>query len=473
MSLDERNGQFDVVVVGAGVSGLVCAHVLQRSGHRVAVLEADDRAGGVIGTRCRDGFRYETGANSALDSTPLLVPLLDSLGIADQRIDTRPEATSRYIVRSGKVVALPLSPHALLTSKAFSIRGKIRLLREPFVSRGPADADESVSAFVRRRFGQEVLDYAVDPFVSGIYAGDPGQLSMRAAFPRLHALEHAHGSLLRAQLSTAREGRRKGQPKPARPRSFSFREGMQTLPDALVRSLAHYTSQAGVTSIETRSPGPFAVSGLCSGKPFTQHAQAVIVATPAHAAAGLVAPHDTDAARALASIVHAPVAIVASAYRRADVAHALQGFGMLVPSRERRTILGTLFSSSLFEGRAPPGHVLLTTFVGGRRNQDMVEQDDAALARIVEEELAALLGARRPLWSEIVRWTRAIPQYELGHLERVQRIVEVSARQPGLFLCGSWREGVSIGDRIASAYAIADAAAGFLGQTQTERSGAA
>ncbi len=237
---------------------------------------------------------------------------------------------------------------------------------------------------------------------------------------------------------------------------------MQTLPDALARSLVHYTDQTRVTSIEIPSPKAFAVSGLRNDGPLTLYTRAVIVATPALAAAALVAPHDADAARALASIVYAPVSIVASAYRRDDVTHALDGFGMLVPSREGRRILGTLFSSSLFEGRAPAGHVLLTTFLGGRRNPEAAAQDDITLSRIVDEELTALLGARRPLWTEIVRWTRAIPQYELGHYDRVRRIREACAKRPGLFFCGSWMDGVSIGDRIASAHAVADAVTAFL-----------
>lgn len=465
MSLDDGSSRFDVVVVGAGLSGLVAAHALQRGGRRVAVLEAADRAGGVIGTRSRDGFRYETGANSALDNTPLIARLLDELGIADQRIDTNPTAASRYIVRAGRLVALPMSPHRLLASRAFSVRGKLRLLREPFVARLPAGADESIAAFVRRRLGREILDYAIDPFVSGIYAGDPERLSMQAALPRVYALEQVHGSVLRGQLAAARERRRSGQARPAQPRSFSFRDGMQTLPDALARGLAHYVGNTSATSITSPSPHGFAVSGLHNGRRLARHARAVIIATPAPAAA-LVAPLDADAARILASIVHAPVAIVASAYRREDVAHALDGFGMLVPSRERRRILGTLFSSSLFDGRAPRGHVLLTTFAGGRRNPDIVAHDDVTLSRTVDEELAALLGARRPLWNAIVRWTQAIPQYELGHHDRVQHIQRACAKRPGLFFCGSWMEGVSIGDRIASAYAVADAVGRFVDRSR-------
>lgn len=466
MSLDGRTGdrsaRFDVVVVGGGLSGLVAAHALQRGGHRVAVVEAADRPGGVIATHHRDGFLFETGANSALDNAPLLAPLLGALGISQQRIETSSGAANRYVVRDGRLVALPMTPRRLIASGAFSTRAKLRLLREPFVARAPAGLEESIAAFVRRRLGAEMLDYAVDPFVSGIYAGDPERLSMQSAFPRLHALEQAHGSLLRGRIAAASERRRNGEPSSPPPRSFSFRNGMQTLTDALGRSLAHRVDRTEVTAITPRPSDGYAVACRQERTPLELHARAVIVATPALAAASLVAPHDDAAARALASIVYAPVAIVATAYRRQDVAHALDGFGVLVPSRERRRVLGTLFSSSAFEGRAPPDHALLTTFVGGRRAPDLPATDDAALSRIVDEELAVLLGARRPLWSEIVRWMRAIPQYELGHGERVQRIRDACAKRPGLYLCGSWMDGVSIGDRITSAHAVAEDAAAFL-----------
>lgn len=462
MSTNAQSGTFDAVVVGGGLSGLAVAHALQRKGHRVAVLEAAQRAGGVLATHTRDGFRYETGANSAIDSTPIIDALLAELGIADQRIEASPAAANRYIVRDGKPVALPSSPGSLLGSKAFSLRGKLRLLREPFIARAPQGREESVASFVERRLGREMLDYAVDPFVSGIYAGDPGRLSLAAAFPRLHALEQQHGGLVRGMAATARERKRRGEPRPPPPKSFSFRDGMQTLPDALARGLQFLETGTSVTSLAVSPPEGYAVSALRKGAPFTLRTRAVIIATPAPAAAPLVAPHDEDAATALASIDYAPVAIVASAYRRTDVAHALDGFGMLVPSRERRRILGSLFSSSLFGHRAPEGHVMLTTFAGGRRNPELPSQDDASLERVVERELADLLGARAPLWNAIQRWPRAIPQYDLGHLHRVERIVQGTAKRPGWFFCGSWKDGVSIGDRLASAQGVAQAVHAFL-----------
>lgn len=434
---------------------------MHQRGFDIAVFETADRAGGVIGTYRDAGFLVETGANSALDNSPLLTRLLDELGIAGERVEVAPAAAKRYVVRGGRPVALPMSPPALLTSPLFSGRAKLRLLREPFVARAAAGREETVATFVRRRLGPEVLDYAVDPFVSGVYAGDPEKLSIAAAFPRLHALEQQHGSLIGGQFANARLRKRQGEPVDA-PRSFSFRDGMQTLTDALARGLPHYRGRTEAVAIERRPDGGFTLRTMAGGALREVQARAVVLATPSYAAAPMIASIVPTAAQALEAIAYAPVAIVATAYRREDVAHALDGFGMLVPRRERRQILGTLFSSTLFAGRAAPGHVLLTTFAGGRTAPELVERDDEALAAIVVRELAALLGAGSPRWSRVIRWRHAIPQYELGHRERVARALDAAASVPGLYLCGSWRDGVAVGERVTSGYVVAEAVRAFL-----------
>jgi oxygen-dependent protoporphyrinogen oxidase len=414
-----------------------------------------------VGTYRNDSYLVETGANSVLDTTPRIGQLLDELGIAGERVDASAAARKRYVVRHGRPMALPMSPPALLSSPLFSMRAKLRLLREPFVARAAAEDEESVAAFVRRRLGEEFLDYAVDPFVSGVYAGDPDALSMAAAFPRVHALEQTHGGLLRGQIASARAQKRRGEPMQAT-RSFSFRRGMQTLPEALSRRLAHYVPGCEAVSIEHEPARHWAVRSVGGQDAPGVSARAVVIAIPAWAAAPLIAPLAPAAARALAQIEHPSVAIVAAAYRRDGVTHALDGFGMLVPGREQRKILGTLFSSTLFADRAPDGEVLLTTFAGGRRQPSVAALDDAALASTVEQELAELLGARSPRWSRIIRWPRAIPQYELGHRERVAAVLRAVAQLPGLHLCGSWRDGVAVGDRIVAGYAVADDVAAYL-----------
>lgn len=459
---DATRPTFDVVVIGAGLSGLVVAHQAGRRGLGVAVVEAGAEPGGVIATRERDGFLYETAANSALDSTPLLRRLIDDLGIAGERIDVSAAAAKRYVVRDGRLVALPTSPPALFATRAFSTMAKLRLLREPFIAPAPSGREETIAEFALRRVGAEWLDYAVDPFVSGIHAGDAGELSLRAAFPRLYALEQRHGSLLRGQLHIARDRKRTRDGSAGAPKSFSFRGGMQTLTRTLSRTLDRVFTDTRIESIRQRAAGGFDVCGRHGEAQFAITARSVVVSTPAHAAASLVRTLAPQAARVLETIGYAPVAIVASAYRREDVMHPLDGFGFLVPGKEQRRILGTLFSSSMFEARAPAGHVMLTTFAGGRRNPAMAALNDGALKAAVAEELASLLGARAPLWSEIVRWPQAISQYTLGHLERVAAIDEAIAAVPGLFLCASWRGGISVGDCVNSSYAMSDTVQRFL-----------
>ena len=450
----------DAVVIGAGISGLTAAFRLQQQGLTVEVLEAAPRAGGVIGSRRRDGFLFETGPNSTLDTTPLINALLADLGIAAERRDASAVAATRFIVRDGRLVALPTSPTAFLTTGAFTLSAKLRLLLEPFIAPAPAGVEESIAAFVRRRLGGEFLDYAIDPFVAGIYAGDPERISVPAAFPRLHALEQKYGSLIKGQIQGARERRKNAEKAKNAAASFSFADGMQTFTDALAGRLRCVRTGVQVTRLARGGDGRYTVEGDASGTPFARRARSVVLAVGAGAAAALVREIAPAAAGALTAIDYAPVTVAASAYRRADIAHALDGFGFLVPKKERRSMLGTLFSSSMFPGRAPEGAVLLTSFIGGRRNPDLPARPDAELAPMIHAELAALVGATgTPLWTEITRWPRAIPQYDLGHLGRVAHVDAAEAALPGLFFCASYRGGVSVGDCIKSAHAVADGVA--------------
>jgi len=445
----------DVVVIGAGLSGLVTAFALARAGLRVQVIEAAPRTGGVISTVRRDGMLYERGPNSALDTHPRISELLDQLGIAAERVEASTVSSRRYVLRDGTPAALPTSPTAFFSTRLFSAAAKLRLLREPFIAPAPATADESVTQFVTRRLGHELLDYAIEPFVAGVYAGNPDELSVTAAFPKLYALEQRYGSLIKGQIKGARERARRDERAKNVAGSFSFRDGMQTLTDALTRALPTVLVDTMVTRLERTQRGGFRVEA--SGSEAVQIAsRAVVLAVPAPVAADLLRDHLPDAANALGGVLYAPVASVASLYARSAVAHALDGFGFLVPRVEQRRILGSLFSSSMFEGRAPEGKVLLTTFLGGRRQPEIALQSADDISRIVDGELTDLLGAGRPIDTAVTRWTAAIPQYTLGHLDRVRRIERAEGGLRGFFLCASYRGGVSVGDRIKSAYETAE-----------------
>ncbi len=449
-------------MVGGGISGLACAWGLQKGGRDVLVLEAASRAGGTIGTARADGFLVEAGPNSTLDTTPLIGALLEDLGIAGLRIDAAPAARNRYILHQGQLCALPLSPAAFLATPLFSAGAKLRLLREPFIGRSPAAAEESVAAFVRRRLGSEFLDRAINPFVAGVYAGAPELLSVRAAFPKLHQLEQAYGSLILGQLLGARARSRDPEKSKQSAAMFAFKDGMQTLTDALARRLRRVEAGAEALSVQPGTGG-YLVRTQRAGGLREFRARAVVLALPAYAAATLAAPFAPRAAAALGAIPYPPVAVAASAYRKGAIARGLDGFGFLVPQREGRRILGSIFSSTLFAGRAPDGFDLLTTFAGGMRQPALAQGSEAEIAEAVQAEHAEILGAPpRADFMQVRRWPRAIPQYTLGHLARIAQVEDAERELPGLFFCANYRGGVSIGDCIRSAAVIAEQAGAFL-----------
>lgn len=443
----------DLIVVGAGLSGLVAAHRAQRAGLQVRVIEAEARAGGVIGSARRDGFLFERGPNSAMDTSPLIGELIEELGLQAQLRWASAASDKRYVVRDGRLIPLPMSPGAFFATPLFSINAKLGLLAEPFKGPGDPALEESIATFVRRRLGSEFLDYAIDPFVSGIYAGDPEQISVKAAFPKLHALEQRWGSLIRGQILGARERKRAKETAKNTAKSFSFLGGMQVLPDALAAALGSVVLQTRVTALERDLHGIYTVRAEHQGQPASWRARRVLLAMAAGPVAELVRPHAADAAAALDAIAYAPVATVASAYRSADLLHPLDGFGCLLPGLEKRRVLGILFNSSMFEGRAPQGHALLTTFIGGRRHPELPAMAEEQIAALAHAEHGALLGTRgKPLWQVVTRWPRAIPQYTLGHLGRVARAQVVEQALPGVHLCASWRGGVAVGDCVRNGH---------------------
>ncbi|HEU4456668.1 MAG TPA: protoporphyrinogen oxidase [Longimicrobium sp.] len=450
---DERSA----AVVGGGLAGLAAAWRLARAGVRVRVFEAGPRAGGVIGSVRGGGFLAELGANSLAEPSPAVRALFREAGLEPRLLPTNAEARRRYVVRGGRPLAVPTSPPGLLATRLLSLRAKLRVLAEPLA--GPSrEADESVSEMVRRRLGREVLDYLVEPFVAGIYAGDPDRLSARSAFPRLVGLEDEHGSLLRGAKAASRARRAAGGSRD--PSIYSFAEGMEELPRALAAGLGGAVSVATAVRAVRQMPGGWAVETDASEETFG----AVVLAVPAHALGAMeIEGMDAADAEALAAIPHAPVAVLVQGFRREDVAHPLDGFGMLIPRVERRRIMGVLFTSTMFPGRAPEGHVSLTTFVGGTRAPEMAALPPNRLASVVGGELRALLGVRGdPVFSHHHHWTRAIPQYVLGHGQAQRRMDAVERACPGVFLAGSYRSGVSVGDTLASGLKSADAALAHL-----------
>ncbi len=440
-----------VAVIGGGITGLTAAWELQRAGHKVTILENGPRLGGAIGTHREEGWLHELGPNSLLDRSGELSAFVEALGLGGRRLDASYEARRRYVVRGGALRAMPASPLGFVSTRLFSWRAKAGLLREPWRPRVGNDEEESVASFVRRRLGQEFLDYAVNPFVGGVYAGDPEALSVEHGFPRLHALEREHGSLLRGAW------KRRNPSGAPRGSIFSFTAGLQELTNAIVRPLEGAVRlHARITALRQRESS-WEIEYWHNGAMRREFFSAVVCAVPAGALARL--PFENLAVsghlQLVSEIEHPPVASVFTGYRRCDVAHPLDGFGLLVPEVEHARILGTLFSSSMFAGRAPAGHVGLTTFVGGVRQPEWAQVDDEQLCRLVAQELTRLLGAGTPVYTHIRRWPRAIPQYTLGYGRYKEAIAAAEAAAPGLHIGGSLRDGISVGQCLAAGRRLA------------------
>jgi len=442
-----------VAVLGAGITGLAAAWHLRRAGFAPVVFEKSGRAGGAIGALRQDGWLHELGPNSLLEGSPDVAKFIDEVGLGPRRLFAAPSAGKRYIVRGGRPVAMPASPLAFATTGLFSWSAKFGLLGEPWRARGAADAEESVADFVLRRLGREFLDYAVNPFVGGVYAGDPALLSVRHAFPKLHAIEQRHGSLIRGALA-----RRNTSGGPAG-RMFTFPEGLGELTDALARSLGPSLRLHHAVRAVRRRAADWQIDFEVADDPHTEVFAAVVCALPADALAGMKfeGVPSAPSLELLREIKHPPVCSVFTGYRRKDVRHPLDGFGMLVPAVERRPLLGTLFSSSLFTGRAPEGHVGLTSFVGGMRNPELAALDDTSLLRTVQGELTHLVGAQgEPVFTHVKRWPRAIPQYTLGYQRFKDAIVAMEAAAPGLFIGGNCRDGISLPNCMESGRRLAN-----------------
>jgi oxygen-dependent protoporphyrinogen oxidase len=444
-----------IAVLGGGITGLTAAWQLRRAGLAAVVFEKSSRVGGAIGTMRVDGWLHELGPNSLLEGTSEVARFIDDAGLGSRRIYASPEANRRYIVRGGRPVAMPGSPVSFLTTSLFSFRAKLSLLGEPFRRRAPSDAEESVADFVTRRLGSEFLDYAVNPFVGGVYAGDPRRLSVRHGYPKLHALEQEHGSLIRGSLARRNTS---GGPKG---RMFSFPEGMEELPRALAHPLGDALRLN--TTIKTIRPHGHAweIVSESGGGARPELFAGVICALPADALAALNFEQIAQPQRlgGLSGIEHPPVASVFMGFRREQIAHPLDGFGMLMPEVERGQILGTLFSSTLFPGRAPSGHVALTSFVGGTRQPELARLNDSALHDLVRGELNRLLGVRSdPAFIHVKRWPRAIPQYALDYGRHKEAILGFEASAPGVFIGGNARDGISLANCIESGRRLGAAA---------------
>ena len=424
-----------IAIIGGGLTGLTLAHYLQKAGVAYDLFEASERAGGnLLSPYPPAGYQLEAGPNSLLLS-PELEELVTELGLAGQIQDAAPVSQHRYVLRQGQYRALPASPPALLASSFFSWRTKLRLLGELLRRPTPPVPGETVAAFFERHFGPEVVQYAVNPFVAGIYAGDPAELLLALTFPQLAALEAQHGSLLR--------GLAKG-PKTTRRRTVTLRGGVQALTDALAGRLTNYHSGAAVTAINQLSVSEFQLT-ITNQQPTVNLYTNLALALPAYVAAGLLRPLHPAAAAALAAVPYPPMTLVYSAYNRAAVGHPLAGFGALNPRVEGTYSAGSIWTSSLFPDRVPAGQVLFTSFVGGSQFARQAQEPEAVQLAAVDAELRDLYGiSEAPRWQARYYWARSIPQFG-APLAAARAAVAPLAAQ-GIVAVANWQAGVSVPD---------------------------
>ena len=407
----------------------------------------------------QDGFLFELGPQNFL-GTAALHQLCEDLGLRTELIQADPRAP-RFVLANGRLQPLPMSPPALLRTQLLSLEAKWRLITEPFRTTRPPEADESVADFVRRKFSEQVLENFVAPFVSGVYAGDPEQLSLRSAFPSVGEWEEQYGSVLRGALFS--RPTKKG----PRPSLSTFRGGLGVLTDALAARLGDScvlgARELSISRAHHGGKDAYEVRFTLGSQPEVRIVDGVVFATPTQSAATLLSGAAADLGSALSRIKYAPVAVVAMGFRREQVAHSLSGFGFLVTPKEHRQVLGTVWNSSLFPGRAPNGMVSMTTFAGGATNPAICSSSDSRIGQIVGREIAELLGITGAPVSQLVwRHERALPQFNLGHGEVVAALATESRRLPGLFLTGNYLRGPSIGACVEEADRTAQAVARYL-----------
>jgi len=432
----------DIVVIGSGISGLSTAYRLKKLGYDVVVYEKDDDIGGNVKTVKKNGYLFELGPQTILADDEVL-KFLDEIGLKPQKAS--PYSKNRYIYKKGKLIPLPLSPVSFLFSPLLSIKGKVKVLLEPW-AKPPLKEEESVSEFVRRRLGQEFLDYIVAPFISGVYAGDPEELSVKYAVRRVYELEREYGSLIRGAIKKKALGP-KGE-------LISFEGGLKTLINRLANGLE--VKKENVVLRIRRKEDRF-ILDTREGK---IEAKSVVVSSPAYTSSYLLKDLSWSASLEFDKIDYVPVIVVNVSVKAGDVP---DGFGLLVPRREGKRILGVIFSSKLFLERSPEGKDLLTVYMGGATDREVIELSEEGVAETVERELKEILGVSDAEILHIQKWKRAIPQYTLGYGKYLDLAKEMEEIHKGLFLTGNYLSGISVADCIRFSSKTADKVKEYLG----------
>jgi len=442
-----------IVIVGAGISGLTTAYLLFKEGYDVVVLEQKDKVGGSIETVNAEGFLFDRGPNSGLETTPLIQQLVKDLDLESQFVYANREGNKRYILRDEQLHALPMSPPAFFNTKLFSGKAKLRLFAEPFIGKSKDGYYQSIAEFVTRRLGKEFLDYAINPFVAGVYAGRPEELSVKSAFPKLYALEEDYGGLILGTLRSIRKRKKSKEVSKQSAKMFSFKDGMNVLPDAITDKLGNRVSTgAEVISVRKTAEETYGVTYRDGKQNITLLADVVLSTVPAYKSAELFGHFDEILTKHLNEIYYPPVLVLYLVYEKKHIGQPLDGFGFLIPEKEQKSFLGAIWSSVIFPNRSDETKASFTLFVGGSRDAGFVDDvEQLVIDRARREfELIMKISAEPVLISKRF-WPKAIPQYNLGYVEHENFFDHFEKDNRGIFLGGNYRGGISIGDCIKNA----------------------
>ena len=447
--------KYDVLIVGGGISGLSALHFLRKRAPNLTVrlLEAESRLGGTIGTDRVDGYSFDWGPNGFLDRLPLTLQLCEELGLISSLERANANVSNRFILRGGRLRPDPLSPLAFLKSDILSWPGKIRILGEPFARKRPDGIDESIDDFANRRIGRQAADYLVQPMVSGVYGGVASRLSLVSCFPIMREMEDEHGSLFRAMIARARAAKRSGRKSggPASPAGWltSFQGGLYVIIDRFRELYAdHVSTNMPVASV--RKENDFFITTTADGHDI--QSSYVILAVPSYQAAKIVTTVSATLSDSLSQIKYAPIAVVCMGFPADSVRFNIDGFGFLVPSKEKRRILGSIWTSSIFADRAPLGKVQFRTMVGGDGDHASAAMSDSQLISAVTQDLRDIVGIdSEPEMVRLFRWSQGIPQYHIGHGNLIRTIESELTAVRGLHLAGNAYFGIGLNECVKRA----------------------
>ncbi|WKZ70244.1 MAG: protoporphyrinogen oxidase [Melioribacteraceae bacterium] len=436
-----------VIVLGAGISGLATSYWLKKDGFDVNILESKSEPGGAMETITKNGFTIDFGPNSGLETTPLISKLAEEVGLKEQMIYANDEANKRYILRDGKLHALPTSPRAFIKTKLFSTKAKLRVMGEPFIGKSKDGYYQSIAEFVERRLGKEFLDYAIDPFVSGVFAGDPNKLSVKSAFPKLYRLEEVYGGLVKGMIKGAKERKQRNEESKQSAKMFSFINGMQSFPEAIAKKFENKIEYDTKVEIISKSANGYEITYSVDGERKSLSGDILLSTIPVHKAANYFLIFDNEFTEHATDIFYPPVLVLYIGYKKEQIKRELDGFGFLIPSKMGKNFLGAIWSSTIFKNRAPNGYASFTLFVGGARRPNLFDESTDTIVNKAIKEFSEIMNIDgKPELIVYREWQKAIPQYNLGYIEHENYFDKFEKENPGIFLSGNYRGGISVGD---------------------------